>query len=172
MNIQQCVTLMAELKVAESCDLVGVSEQEVTSLEAYFGLRFPEAYRQYLLTFGRSAGYLSPWMAFYFDDLKEIRDQFDLLNIAQNNPVTLPEKNLLIANWESIFDFLVCDGQDNPPVFRVDLFDDGGASCRCYAPSFSEYLEKVVRSTDHGGLPQDFFDRQFDESMADDLIKY
>lgn len=163
---------MAQLNVAQRADLVGVSEPEIQALESHFGLRFPRAYRDYLLTFGRSAGYLSPWMAFYFDDLKEIRDQFDLLNIAHNNPAKLPERSLLIANWESVFDFILCDGEDDPSVYRLDLFTDGGASSRRYAASFAEYLEKVVRSTDSGSLPQDFFEQHAEEELVDDLIKY
>lgn len=171
-NIQKCVNLMAQLNVAQPRDLVGVSEQEIQTLESHFGLRFPRVYRDYLLTFGRSAGFLSPWMAFYFDDLKEIRDQFDLLNIAHNSPVKLPERSLLIANWESVFDFILCDAEDDPTVFRLDLFNDGGVSSRQYAPSFGKYLEKVVQSTESGGLPQDFFDQQMEESLLEDLIKY
>lgn len=170
-DIEKVSCLMHDLGVAQKQDLIGVSDCQITELEAFFDLRFPTAYRKYLLAFGRSAGYLSPWLAIYFDDLKEIREQFELLNITHNNAARLPQDTLLIANWESVFDYLICDGAEDPIVYRLDLCGAQGPSSRRYASCFSEYLEKLVRSTDTAGLPQDFFEEQSDEGH-EDLIRY
>src|SRR5690606_18240639 len=116
-------------------------------------------------------GLLSPWMAIYFDDLKEIRDQFDCLIAASALPFNLPAKALLIANWESVFDFIVCDGRADPPVYRVDLYQSDRSNFRVYAKSYSAYLENLIQTADINALPSDFFEDDAVEAL-NDTIQY
>ncbi len=167
--ISKIIRLMEEKGVATAKDLVGVSEQEVQVLEEYFQLAFPKSYRQFLMAFGRSAGFLSPWMAIYYDDLKEIRDTFDLY-LAQGLEYQLPEDALIIANVENTFDFLLCKGNHDPSVYRVDFRDEPPLSKR-FAVSFSDYLENLVNTSDAGALPQDVFDDDSDD-IVNDLMNY
>lgn len=171
-NINEITQLMASLGVATGADLVGVTEKDVQSLETYFGLQLPASYRDFLLHMGRSAGYLSPWMAIYFDDLKEIREQFDLLNATLATPIMLPANALIIANWESVFDFMVCTERDDPQVLRVDLCHESGPCIKNYSPSYTEYLTNLVRSANTQEIPSDLLEDNAEQVFAEDTISY
>jgi hypothetical protein len=170
-DVSQLTNLMEHRGVAHKSDLVGVSEAQILDLEKYFGLHFPRTYRQFLRHFGRSAGLLSPWMAIYFDDLKEIREQFNCLIAADRHPFALPDKALLIGNWESVFDYLLCDGTDDPEVHRIDLYQTDLLQGRVYAKSYSAYLENLIKTADTHSLPSDLFDDEM-LGVLDDTIHY
>lgn len=170
-NITEITQLMASLGVAKSVDLIGVTEKEIQSLEDCLGASLPLSYREFLRHMGRSAGYLSPWMAIYFDDLKEIREQFDLLNATLATPAALPSHALIIANWESVFDFLVCNGNNDPAVLRIDLCHEGGPHLKSYAPSYSEYLNNLVRSANTQEIPNDLLEDD-EQTYAEDIISF
>lgn len=167
-HIQKIIRLMEEQGVATPKDLVGVTEKEIKQLESHFKLEFPKAYRQYLTHFGRSAGLLSPWMAIYFDDLKEIREIFDLY-VAQGLGIKLPKDALLVANFENTFDFILCNGAHDPAVYRVDFRQEKPSSAK-HSPNFSSYLENLVKNSDISALPQDILDD--DCEFLDDLMNY
>jgi hypothetical protein len=155
MQIEQMLRLMEEHDVARHSDLVGVSPREIRQLEQRFGLEFPAAYQQFLLTCGRSAGYLSTWMAIYFDDLLEIREEFERITAEHFPDITLPPEALLIAHWDCRFDWIICDGSDDPPVYRMDLQLDSGAYCQACASTFSAYIEALIRNNEaEKGLPE------------------
>lgn len=170
-NITELTQLMASLGVAKNSDLVGVTEKDIQSLERHFGLQLPLSYRTFLRHMGRSAGQLSPWMAIYFDDLKEIREQFDLLNATLDAPTALPAKALIIANWESVFDFLVCSDNSDPEVLRLDLCHEGGPYLKSYAPSLSVYLTNLARSANSIEIPDDLLEDN-EPTFAEDIISY
>lgn len=160
---------MEEQGVATSKDLVGVSDAEIKKLEQYFGLNFPKAYRQYLKSFGRSAGFLSPWMAIYYDDLKEIRETFELY-LAQGLSYKLPANSLLIANFENTFDFINCKGAHDPAVYRVDFREEKPRAVK-FAPSYSVYLENLVKSSNETSIPNEIL--EYDEyEVLDDLMNF
>lgn len=168
-NIQKIIRLMETQGVATRSDLVGVSEKEIKQLERHFELAFPKAYRQYLRSFGRSAGFLSPWMAVYFDDLKEIRDTFEQY-LAQGFKYKLPVNALLIANFENTFDFMICNGAPDPQVQRVD-FRCEKPRAKKFAPSFSLYLEKLVKNSNDACLPPE--PQEYEElEVIEDVINY
>lgn len=171
-HIPELIQLMSDLGVAQSRDLVGVSEQEIAALEKHFGIKLPQSYHLFLRNMGRSAGYLSPWMAIYFDDLKEIREQFDLLNATLAAPVTLPGRSVVIANWESVFDYMVCAGNDDPAVTRVELCNSDGPREKIYAASYSEYLGNLVRSATISEIPSDLLENSSSLDFSDDAIVY
>jgi hypothetical protein len=163
--------LMEHRGIARKTDLVGVSDREIQALERLWGLRFPEVYRQFLREFGRSAGKLSPWLAIYFDDLKEIKEQFLGLVALESSQLILPQDALLIANWESVFDFIRCNGLDDPQVFRVDLYSAQRYKIRLYAHSFSDYLENLIETSEADILPSEFFSEQ-DILSPEDMLVY
>lgn len=168
-DVSHLTCLMENRGVAHKSELVGVCDTEIQSMEKYFGLTFPACYRQFLRSFGRSAGFLSPWMAIYFDDLKEIRDQFECLAAASALSFQLPPNSLLIGNWESVFDFLVCQNDDDPPVYRIDLYQTERSNLRIYSPHYSEYLENLINTTDPNALPGDFFEDEVLDSVGDTI---
>ncbi len=173
-ELSSIIQLMEQKGIAHRRDLVGVPDAEIRHLEAYFEIRFPEVYRDYLLTFGRSAGFLTPWMAIYFDDLKEIRDLFDQFNatkhVESNFGFLLPADALLVANCESVFDLVICHKAANPPVIRVDFSSDI-VKPKPIAASFTAYLEYLVNSSDVTGFPDEAFD-ETELGLQDDIINF
>lgn len=170
-DVQKLVNLMIEKGLAKSSELIGVSSQEMQSLEHFFSLEFPFAYRLFLSHFGRSAGFLSPWMAIYYDDLKEIRENFDNLNRNRLIKFSLPKAALLIANCESTFDFLLCDEGEDPSVYRLELGGQGDIKAQLYAQCFSSYLENLILTSEHGEMPEELI---LDDGFIplDDVIHY
>lgn len=158
-DISQITQRMFALGVAKEGDLIGVAMQEVLDLEQRLGLALPHNYKQFLLAMGRSAGFLSPWMAIYYDDLQEIREQFDYLNATLATPATLPANALIIANWESVFDFMVCTNED-PEIMRVDLCNKSGPRMKTYASSYSAYLDNLINNSDPQEIPADLLEDQ------------
>lgn len=173
-ELRNIIQLMERKGIANRRDLVGVPDAEIRSLEAHLELRFPEVYREYLLTFGRSAGFLTPWMAIYFDDLKEVRDLFDQFNATKELEsgfgFLLPADALLVANCESVFDFLVCHKAADPPVIRVD-FSSEIVRPKPIAATFTAYLEYLVNSSDTTGFPDEPFD-DAEVELQDDIINF
>lgn len=156
-DIQKLIALMVERGVAKEAELVGMPNNDIQFLEKQLNLTFPQTYVQFLQNFGHSAGYLSPWMAIYFDDLKKIRSQYELLCATQSKSHKLEANVLIIGNWESIFDYIICDGQPDPVVYRLDLYNLDASNPREYTKNYSEYLQNMVESADSASIPYDFF---------------
>lgn len=157
-NINKLVNLMEQRNIAEREDITGIDSADIQELEHYFGLSFPATYVQFLQHFGHSAGYLSPWMTIYFNDLKSMRTQFELLLATQTEETTLPQNALIIGNWESIFDYIICGNNPDPMVYRLDLFNHNTHQTQQYADSYSSYLKNMIESADTSSIPSDFFD--------------
>lgn len=143
-DVSKLARIMAQKDIAQEHELIGISLSEMLTLEEYFGLVFPQAYRTFLKQFGRSAGLLSPWMAMYFDDLKEIRETFDIQAKQLKKAPRLPRKALLISHWESVYDFIICGKDQDPEVFRIDLTQ--GGKPKLHSPSYSQYLLTLVEN--------------------------
>ncbi len=173
-ELSRIVDLMEDRGVASQRDLVGVPDHEIVRLEEHFGVFFPDVYRSFLMTFGRSAGLLTPWMALYFDDLKEIHDLY--LQFRQTRgresgfTFSLPAKALLIANFESVFDFILCEKAANPAVFRID-FSDKVMRQKPIAANFTAYLEYLVNTSETGEIHDESFDYLL-TGTRDDMIHY
>lgn len=172
-NIAELTQQLASLGVAQQKDLVGVAPSSIQALEAHFGVQLPQAYHTFLLKMGRSAGYLSPWMAIYFDDLKEIREQFDFLNATLEKPITLPPNAFIIANWESVFDYFICGEQNDPAVFRVDLCKNiPSRDHNLYATSYSDYLNNLVQNANNNEIPTDLLEDGSADLLTEDVINF
>lgn len=164
-EIQKIVHILAQQGLAGPRDLVGVSEPEIRALEAFFDVSLPGAYRLFLSQFGRSAGFLSPWVAMYFDDLKEIRETFDGL-VAKGVKFELPKQAFIIANFDSTFDFFVCGNHHNPEVHRVNLRCQHPYT-KTYATSFTAWLETVALTSKAIKIPDDLYDETIEDAFGD-----
>lgn len=147
LDVQRLKHMMQTHQVASPPDLVGVCAEEIARLQTRLGLVFPASYQQFLLTCGRSAGLLSPWVAFYFDDLVEIREEFNERLSELIDPFDVPANALVFAQADAIFDYFFCDGSEDPPVYRLN-FQTENPSCERCAMSFSAYLEALVLASD------------------------
>lgn len=150
MWIDAAIGKMQELGVATGAELVGVPAREILALEQQWSLRLPRAYRDFLLRCGRSAGYLSPWTALYFDDLKEIRDAYACQWCQRASPATpalpSPDTALFIAYDHLTFDYLVPDRSADPEVWRV-RFGETPPTVTLVASSFSRYLTAQIEAS-------------------------
>lgn len=169
MHFQQLTELMSKLGVAQPHDLVGVPLTEIKVMEAFFGLRFPASYVHFLHRCGRSAGHLSGWAAIYFDDLKEIAEEFEFHKTMINSELLLPSSGLLIAHYNQSFDYMICDGTTEPTIYRI-TFNEGSAHCERFANNHSEYLEGMIRKAGkEKGRVEPFFIDECGNIMRDDL---
>jgi hypothetical protein len=169
MHFQQLTELMSTLGVAQNEDLVGVPLPEIQAMEAFFGLRFPVSYVHFLHRCGRSAGHLSGWAAIYFDDLKEIAEEFEFHKTMLNSELLLPGNGLLIAHYNQSFDYMICDGTAEPAIYRI-TFCDGNAHCERFAKTHADYLEAMIRRAGkEKGRIEPFFIDDCGNMMKDDL---
>lgn len=169
-DILKLTQLMAQSGIAKPSDLIGVSSEEIRKMESDLGLQFPTAYRAYLRSFGRSAGLLTPWMAIYFDDLKEIRAEFRAQNAELSRPLKLPDNALLVAHCEQVFDLIPCGKNEDPPVYRTDLASENGIMPTQQAEHFSDYLEQLIYNSQRVEFPLDPLDEL--DIPNEDLIRY
>lgn len=168
--IESITNKMHKMGVASHADLIGVPEREIQKFENKLGRALPEIYRLYLATFGRSAGFLSPWLAFYFDDLSEIEQQFKTCNARANPPVELPSTILLIANCEDIFDGIDL-AEENPKVLRWDFATKRKNLGSTAAEDLESYFQALIKNSDSLTIPDDFLSD--DEAIyKEDLINF
>lgn len=166
----QITQKMQKRGIAAHGDLVGVCDKEIAQLESELNISLPASYRHFMRSMGRSAGFLSPWMALYFDDLKEIQQQFQQLNAQLSNPLQLTQSTLLIAQCEHYFDAIDCN-QSDPEILRMDLSDNTGKQAQVIAESFVQYLDILIDNSDSLSVPSDFFSKD-DELFEEDIINF
>lgn len=163
---------MAQHNIAQQEDLVGVSLEEMQTMQEHFGVEFPASYVQFLYTCGRSAGHLAGWGSIYFDDLKEIAEDFtqycSCSAASSHNANKLPTKALLIAHYEGCFDYIICDTPE-PQVFRIGFNNEQANHC-LLANSFNDYLKLMIKAkakTNDRVAP--FFIDECGNMISDDL---
>lgn len=121
-EIDNLYSLLIKHQVASKEEIESASLEEVTELESKMSILFPKYYKEFLLVFGRKAGFLFRWDSAFFDDLIEMHDGFHEIIKDDELDASLPKNALIIANFESAFDFIVCDGiTDDPAVYRIQL---------------------------------------------------
>ena len=169
MWIDAAIAKMQELGIATRAELVGVPNAEILALENQWSIKVPRAYRQFLLRCGRSAGYLSPWAALYFDDLKEIRDAYECQWSQRASPATptlpTPGHCLFIAHHEQTFDYLNPGRSADPEVWRV-CFNDAPPTVTLVAASFSRYLNSQIEASAVQVISQLHFEATVDAAFG------
>lgn len=105
---------------------VGCTPAEIAALEARYGLRLPATYRRYLETMGHDAGRLfrhDPSSRTRYRHVLEMTAQERELWSDYDPPWELPPDALLIWDREGDwFDFIRCDGGDDSPVWKYDVY--------------------------------------------------
>ncbi len=173
MPFQHLLDLMISNDIAQLGDFVGVPSAEIQAMELHFNLKFPVAYREFLQACGRSAGHLAGWSSIYFDDLKEITEEFEFhwgtFKSAQpcaNNP--LPHHALLIAHYENHFDYLICDASSTA-IYRLS-FNHDCITTYSFSDSFEAYMESMIlAAADSSGQIAPFFIDECGNMIKDDL---
>ncbi len=169
-QFDELIQLMSEHSIAHSHDLVGVPLSEIKAMEAYFNVKFPALYVQFLFTCGRSAGKLADWTAIYFDDLKEISEEYSFQANAQSSHNKLHSNALIIAHYGTYFDYIHCTGVADPEVYRVD-FRLSTLEPTLLSNSLALYFKSMImQAIDNKGNIEPFYIDECGNWQADDLI--
>ncbi|GAA3912473.1 hypothetical protein GO495_25340 [Chitinophaga oryziterrae] len=124
--------------------LEGISEEEIEDLERAFNVTLPDAYKEYLLFFGKESGQL---LTAYYTEIKylpETRSEaIAALNFDDEKPgpkADINENYFLFGQWQGyVFYFFDCtEKHEDPPVY---ILRDSGEII-LYKPSFSSFIKE------------------------------
>ena len=140
--LEEIVQQLIVSGVAERSQLQGCSDAEIEALEAELGIVLPRAYREFLLTMGRSAGDFFCGTDFLYADLP-LREYADELLSEGDVPLALHPADFVFAMHQGYtFLFFRCGISDDPPVF---LYEEDRTSFERVADSFSAWLALAAK---------------------------
>jgi len=120
--------------------IAGCTEEEILQLEKEYDLQLPAAYREYLRLFGKNSGQL---LTGYHTTIDQIREniacvEFDLVNTTHNNTFKMEPEMFFFAQWQGTVLYFRCDGNEDPPVYLINTFDD----IIMYKNSFTAFVKE------------------------------
>ncbi|QQP98184.1 SMI1/KNR4 family protein [Lysobacter enzymogenes] len=146
---------IASAGLDQKTPISGLDDREVNLVEGAQGVRLPSTYKTFLRECGRSAGLLCYDANFFYPDIEVLKQNLGDLIEEEGVDFQLPDKAFVFSAYQGAqFQYFICDGNDDPPVYRV--FDDG--SVEAVSDSFSEYMRKTVeeyRSVFNGEYAQE-----------------
>ena len=93
----------------------------------------------------------------FFDDLREINSLFYEFLEEDCIEAKLQEGTFIISNFESAFEYIVCDGlSEDSPVYSVDLKTEDCVRYETISNSFIDYLTLLASSSDNQPLSTSF----------------
>ncbi|BDM63877.1 hypothetical protein NFHSH190041_13290 [Shewanella sp. NFH-SH190041] len=156
-SIKKIKQLIIDRKLANESEIQGVDLSDIDFLESKFCIHIPDFYKEFLITLGRCGGVLARKQIFLFQDLMYIKTLFDEMLNDDEIDLTLPPASLLVFNFESTFDYIICNvNKKDPVVYRIDLHTDSGISQTKLYDNFSDYLHNLVMTTGVKTLPSAF----------------
>jgi hypothetical protein len=118
--------------------LMGASEAQITKVEQYFGVRFPDDYRRFVATQGSMGQFVPPagdYLAIY------PVDQVIGINQAGSIPERFP--GALVIGGDGSREMLVYDFREAPPALvLLDITAEGWPAALYQAPSLTALLEQ------------------------------
>lgn len=107
-----------ELKLVSPHELVGCTYPEITELEKKLGFSLPEAYKEFLLWMGKSAGRVLQGSDCFFKHLPYLKEWAVELLEENNFPNTLPEDAFVFFMHQGYqFSFFRLSEGDDPPTY-------------------------------------------------------
>lgn len=124
----------------------GYTLDEIIDLENKSGVKFPEAYKEFLLSFGR--------YNIYQNDMRSGVEPKELQEMQEDAEETLKDDNFAIKN--KFWSFADCDGaeqffffylnqSEDPPVFSYFFIPPDGYFVKKQEDSFSEYIKRIYK---------------------------
>lgn len=145
--LRPLIRRMKRRGVAHPRELTGVSEAELAEFERARGTQLPVRYREFLLACGMTAGHLGRSVDFLWPRARGLHADFAEL-VAEDAALAdrLPADAVLINSYSTWFDYVRCDGADDPPVVRmcIERADDAGV----VRDTFSAYLRLMIDTAD------------------------
>lgn len=123
-------------------EIEGISKEEISVLERKYKVNLPDAYKQYMMVFGKKNGNFMQGVGMRIDELNDIPEayQYDFAHTSCDNPVPFGDNWYFFGMDQGNFLFFECDGNPDPKVWimwSLDTVDD-------IYPSFSAFLLEEV----------------------------
>ena len=135
------IKTMYSSELSKPDEVIGCSKDEISAIEAKFGLKLPASYRAFLERMGKCAGWLLEGSDFYYPDLLECRKAAE--DLLKDDPAfELKETDFVFLQHQGYqFLFFNAAGSEDPPVFR---FVEGEKQALKVADNFSSWLATTV----------------------------
>ena len=102
--------------------LIPLKQSEVNSLEVHFKIKFPDVYKEFLLSMGKGAGMFMQDSSVFDNELLYLREWAEEL-LEENNFRSLPENAFVFWMHQGYqFAYFLVDGENNPVVY---FFSEG-----------------------------------------------
>ena len=142
---------------------LGCTEEEISSLEAEFQLRLPEAYKAFLRAFGKQSGFFLDDCSYLYPALKAIKKEAE--HMAQKLSFKLEPSWFVFLVRDEIFLYFDTNQGQDPPVWR---FDEGTEKIELVFPSYSAWLNNIVEG-DVAGMKRCYaLERELEEQSQND----
>ena len=114
---------------------MGASQTQITKVEQYFGVRFPDDYRRFLTTMGQPVPPAGDYLTIY------PIDQLIRINQAGSIPQRFPQA--VVIGGDGSREMLVYDFREDPPALvLLDITAEGWPAALYQAPSLTALLEQ------------------------------
>ncbi|GAA6154318.1 SMI1/KNR4 family protein [Pseudoteredinibacter isoporae] len=122
--------------------LEGVSMADVGRIESLADLQLPEAYKSFLLSFGKNAGKLANDVVFFYSEILGLKEELEEMIDEEGLDFEIPSKAFIFSGYQGFqYHYFICDGKDDPEVYRIM---DGGGPPEKVADTFTDYLKSMV----------------------------
>jgi hypothetical protein len=133
---------LRERGLADPSEIRGCTAVAISLLEQAYGLRFPEAYREFLAEMGRSAGELFRGSDAFYDKLVHLRGWAMEMIEESASGFELPGDAVVFLMHQGyvLFFFRTSEG-DDPPVYRLRETEKAATRVN---DAFSSFLTSTV----------------------------
>lgn len=147
MYLDQFQRRLIQLGFVSASELKPCDESEVAALEAQLGLRFPAAYREYLLLMGHGAGMFLAGSNCFYEDVVQIQQWGRELLEDNGVEQRLPDDALVVWMHQGYqFAWLRSSEGEDPPVYYYHEAKPETFSLPQDAASFSGFLLQYLEN--------------------------
>lgn len=137
--VEQLRDNLIENKLAFPKNIRGCSEIDIRELEKHFDVKLPLIYKDFLRIMGRQAGEYQRGTDIYYNDLFDLRKQFEEILRENNNPFLLKSSIFVFSGHQGIIFHFFDTEEDfiDPPVYG---YLEGETNIKLVYETYSKYL--------------------------------
>lgn len=144
MYLDQVKQRLKELKFVSPDELVSCTDPEIIDLEKKLGFSLPEAYKEFLLWIGKSAGRFLQGSDCFFEHLPYLKEWAVELLEENHFPYTLPEDAFVFFMHQGYqFSFFRLSEGDDPPIYSYCEGTNQTSFTKSHN-KFSEFMAKEI----------------------------
>lgn len=142
-NLCQKVTERLDITgLANKFSVRGCSAKEIGALEKFFGVQFPESYKNFLACIGKQGGELFMGTDCFYDDLRNLRSAAESLLKENEENFTLPQDSFVFSMHQGYeFMFFPTNAGEDPPIFQ---YVEGQGPPQKQWLSFTDFLWESI----------------------------